>query len=146
MPRRSARRPDNAGPGTLPPMLESDLRRAILCDRKAQVMHGALVTDCPGDCIAHLLGWHGMYVTPLQSKHGWRTPTRGDMGPGWPDLVLVSPRRKRVAFVELKRDGAEPRHDQLAVGHVLERSGLEYHVWRPADLDDGTILAELQHA
>lgn len=57
-----------------PLMLEKDLRRAILCDRKAEIVETVLgyelLADCPGDCISHLLGWHGIYLTPLQdSRH-----------------------------------------------------------------------------
>ena len=125
---------------------EKDLRRAILCDRKALVLMGEITTECPGDCLAHLLGWHGMYATPLLTrKRGWRTPTRGDLGAGWPDLTMASDRTRRVLFAELKRsDGDDPEPDQAAVLRVLRQAGAEVYVWRWRDLEDGTIMRILR--
>ena len=133
-----------------PAMLEADLRRAILCERKGQLVQRPgeapdLIADCPGDCLAHLLGWHGIYLTPLQDTHKrWRTPARGDWGPGWPDLQLVSPRQGRVLYAELKRDRSlKPRPEQMAVLMGLRIAGQEVHVWTPAELDDGSIYRAL---
>jgi hypothetical protein len=123
-------------------MNEADLRRLILCDRKAELLKfpsgPALAVDC-SDCMAHLSGWHGMYMTPLRTRHKWATPARGDYGPGWPDLTLVSPRRQLLLFAELKSETGKLRPEQEIVIEQLLRAGLTVYVWRPADLDDGTI-------
>lgn len=123
-------------------MLERELRRVILCERGAVLELGELVNPCPGDCLAHLMGWRGMYVDPLRTRHGWQVPTRGDLGPGWPDLVLI--RRGRVVVAELKRQGQHPEELQLAVLLELRGAGLEAYVWRPSDLDSGLIYRILQ--
>jgi hypothetical protein len=56
--------------------------------------------------------------------------------PGWPDLVLLHPRRRRVVFAELKREGEHPTADQQAWLDGLASCGLEVACWRPTDLDD----------
>ena len=126
------------------PMDENELRRAIICDRRGILVGRELASDCPGDCIAHLSGWHGMYATPLRAKRAWATPTRGDWGVGWPDLTLVSPRRGRVIFAELKSATGVIRPEQRAVLHGLYVAGAEVHLWRPADLDAGLIWRIMQ--
>ena len=126
-------------------MTEADLRRAILCDRAGYVgADDAMTSDCPGDCLAHALGYRGMYVTSLRTKRGHATPTRGDLGAGWPDLLLVRERRgkrdpRRIA-AELKVGSRSPTPEQMAVGLALSGSGFEVYVWRPTDLDSGTII------
>lgn len=124
-------------------LLESDLRRAILCDRGSSVVRlpdgPTLANECPGDCLAHLLGYHGMYATPLRTARGWRTPTRGDWGKGWPDLTLISPRRQRIVFAELKAEDGRLAPEQEAVIMSMRAAGLEAWLWRPSDLDNGTI-------
>lgn len=134
-------------------MSEAELRRAIACDRRGELApDGLLVTDCPGDCMAHLLGWAAMYVGPLRTAHGWRTPTRGELGAGWPDLTLVRARPAgpptrgpgRVVFAELKRDGVELPARQLAVLLGLRAADQEVYVWRPCDLDSGRIYRTLR--
>lgn len=123
---------------------EKDLRRAIICERGSEVIRTVqgpeLVNECPGDCLAHLLGYHGMYATPLRTARGWRTPTRGDWGAGWPDLTLISPRRGRLVFAELKTESGKLAPEQEAVIMGMKRAGLEAWLWRPSDLDNGTIL------
>lgn len=126
-------------------MTEAELRRAILCERGASIMAldgmpPVLTVDCPGDCMAHLLGYRGMYVTPLRTLHGYATPTRGDLGLGWPDLCLIG--RGRVVFAELKSERGDVRPEQWAVGDML-RAVAEWYVWRPKELDDGTIYRTL---
>ena len=49
--------------------------------------------------------------------------------------MLARPRDGRLLFAELKRDGARITPDQDAVLDVLRASGVEVHVWRPADFD-----------
>ena len=130
------------------PMLEADLRRAILCDRKGYIdeLTAELVTDCPGDCLAHVLGYRGMYATPLRTKRVWATPTRGDLGAGWPDLTLIRARRgrERLIFAELKAGAGKPTDAQTAVLELMRGAGLEAYLWSDTAFDDGRVYEVMQ--
>lgn len=52
---------------------------------------------------------------------------------GWPDLTFLRPPEFFVA--ELKTDKGKLRPAQSRVIAMLEASGVEVHVWRPADFD-----------
>jgi hypothetical protein len=94
--------------------------------------------------LAGILGWAWLHIRPGQTEHGWRTPIAGPLGKGWPDLVLVSPGRRKTIAVELKRElAAPPTPDQVYVHGVLESAGWTVRVWRPSDLTSGAIQAEL---
>lgn len=54
--------------------------------------------------------------------------------PGFPDLVIGSPRWHSVLFVELKRHGHDPRPNQTEWLNATQGE-----VWRPADFHDGRI-------
>lgn len=90
--------------------------------------------------IAELYGWQWAHFRPAQTAHGWRTPVSGPLGQGWPDLVLVHPRRGVLIFAELKVRGAVTP-SQVAVHNTLQ-SAAPIYVWRPADFD--TILEVLR--
>jgi hypothetical protein len=62
--------------------------------------------------------------------------------PGWPDLALVG--GKGALFRELKRQRENPTVIQSEVGLRLHRAGLDWSTWRPADLQSGRILRELE--
>lgn len=62
-------------------------------------------------------------------------------GNGWPDLVILG---TRALFVELKSSDGELSADQGEVGWRLQRAGLDWQVWDPVGLADGTIRAELE--
>jgi hypothetical protein len=62
--------------------------------------------------------------------------------PGFPDLVLCRP--SRVIFAELKSAKGRLTVDQTHWLQVLEKSGQEVHIWRPADWLDGTITEVLR--
>lgn len=64
---------------------------------------------------------------------------RGDRG--WVDLVIIGP--KAALFREVKTADGRRTTDQLLFGDALRRAGLDYQVWRPADLQDGGIAREL---
>lgn len=110
-------------------MTENDLQRAIL--------------DA-----ARILGWRAAHFRPCRTGKGWRTPVEGDNG--FPDLVLVrGGHRPRLMLLELKSDTGTLTADQLRWQNDLlevvdgleafapELAGLvEYHVVRPADLDE----------
>lgn len=61
---------------------------------------------------------------------------------GWPDLALVGGRG--AMFRELKRDGKNPTAIQSEVGLRMTRAGLDWGVWRPADLRSGRIHKEIE--
>lgn len=110
--------------------------------------------------LAELLGWQWAHFRPAMRANGrWYTPVSGPLGKGWPDLVLVRERDRRLIFAELKRDGAYPTPEQRAVMETLDAltwaeywrepeppyshaSGsalspsIEAHIWRPRDWDD----------
>ena len=57
--------------------------------------------------LAKLCGWRVAHFRSVrvQSKNGWtrwQTPVQAD-GVGFPDLVLVHPKRRMLAFIEVKR-------------------------------------------
>lgn len=85
-----------------------------------------IVTD-----LAQLHGWHWMHIRPAMKRDGsWRTPIAGDLGAGWPDLVLV--RDRQLLFIELKADQGSLTEDQRHV-HTLLRSAATVDTWRPTD-------------
>jgi hypothetical protein len=84
--------------------------------------------------LAALLGWQWMYVFPLKSSKGWRTPTGGPLGSGWPDDTLVHRAKRRIVFAEVKSQTGAVRADQAAVLAFLREAGQEAYLWRPSDL------------
>jgi len=93
--------------------------------------------------LAALYGWTWLHIRPGQTESGWRTPISGPLGKGWPDLVLVSPMRKRTVAAELKRETGELSPDQVYVHTMLREVGWTVFVWRPSDLSEGRIQSEL---
>lgn len=85
--------------------------------------------------LAALLGYEGAHFRPALTGRGWRTPVQGSLGKGWPDLVLVRPRDRRVVFAELKSDEGRITPEQERVLGVLETAGATVYVWRPRDSD-----------
>lgn len=85
--------------------------------------------------LAALYGFAAAHFRPALTSRGWRTPVQGPLGAGFPDLVLVNVRRRRVLFVELKSDAGKVSADQAAVLAALEEAGAETRVWRPRDFD-----------
>lgn len=86
-------------------------------------------------------------VIELAQLHGYElryhTHDSRRSAPGFPDLVLVSTRRARVLFRELKTDKGRTSKDQLKWLAGLTAGGADTGVWRPADLVSGRIVAEL---
>jgi hypothetical protein len=101
--------------------------------------------------LATMLGWVHMGIRGAMTTKGWRTPVTGELGKGWPDLVLVRVRDRRLIFAELKADDGHLSADQAAVLDALTAisgvwidscvredarvSKVEVHVWRPRDLE-----------
>ena len=75
-------------------------------------------------------GWLVFHPAPFQVRPGvWRSD-----GKGFPDLVLVSPHGRGIIFAELKADGGKLSDEQIKWGEALVKSGGEYYLWRPKDL------------
>ncbi|WP_142133358.1 VRR-NUC domain-containing protein [Arthrobacter sp. SLBN-83] len=89
-------------------------------------------------------------VMELASLHGYElayhTHDSRRSAPGFPDLVLVSPKRARVLFRELKTDVGRVSPDQRKWVDGLTAAGADAGVWRPADLVSGRVVAELKGA
>lgn len=60
---------------------------------------------------------------------------------GFPDLVMV--RRGRIVWRELKSMKGRVSSDQRKWLDALEKANADVGIWRPIDLLDGTVLAEL---
>lgn len=86
-------------------------------------------------------------VIKLAKYHGYtliyHTHDSRRSAPGFPDLVMINPVSGRVLFRELKRNKGRVTGEQQAWLDGLVTVGLDAGVWRPNDLDDGTILREL---
>lgn len=83
--------------------------------------------------LATMHGWAWMHMDKALNDRGrWRTPVRGGLGPGFPDLLLV--KGERIIFAELKRQGSKPTGLQDEVLTTLSQvKCAEVYVWRPAD-------------
>lgn len=96
----------------------------------------ALVVD-----LANALGWrHNFTRRTIGKGRKWTTATSVV---GWPDLVLFNPSRGGVLFRELKTDVGKLSDEQRVVLEQLRAAGADARVWRPGDLEDGTIQREL---
>jgi len=93
--------------------------------------------------LAIVLGWHVLHIRAGRQRPGrggWSVPIQGDLGKGWPDLVLVRP--PRILAVELKRHPNKPTEDQLRILELLSACGVETFVWYPEDLElAGAVLS-----
>lgn len=95
--------------------------------------------------LATIFGWSWAHFRPAQTAKGWRTPVSGPLGKGFPDLILVRERDRRLIFAELKADKGRLTDEQAAVLSALgelegpDRGPLETQVqvvvWRPVDFD-----------
>jgi hypothetical protein len=83
--------------------------------------------------LAHELGYERIYHT-YDSRRSVA---------GYPDLHMVSARRGRSLFAELKTMRGTVSPDQRHWLNDLRAVGVEAHVWRPIHLFDGTITAVL---
>jgi hypothetical protein len=115
---------------TLPPLTEKEFQKRV--------------TD-----YAVWAGWKFVHFRPAQTSKGWRTPVEGPLGAGWPDLILIHEKDRRLIFAEIKSDNGKvfPAQElvhavllKLAYAGVVVRSGKEWavpsialHVWRPRD-------------
>ena len=99
--------------------------------------------------IAPLLGYVHASFRPAQTRRGWRTPVEGQLGEGWPDLVLLRLRDGRMIFAELKGDGSDGKRpgrltpaEEKVIDWLRRDPTREVYVWWPKDLDEAArILA-----
>lgn len=122
-----------------------DLAHAILCDREAEIVDGKLVTECPGDCLAHWAGWHGSHtdlMAPWRSAEGTGGTTGDEHGGSW--LLLV--RGSRTIVADLHEEGRTPEHERAVLAELSRDDGIEAYAWSWRQLEDGTIMRALQAA
>lgn len=77
-------------------------------------------------------------VVEAAELYGWYTHHTFDSrrsNPGFPDLVLVHPKRGFVIFAELKSEKGRVTREQSAWIDALTQAGADAFVWRPADWD-----------
>lgn len=74
--------------------------------------------------LAGLFGW-----TPYHTHDSRRS------NPGFPDLVLVHPRRG-VVYAELKSEKGRPTEDQERWLALLREAGQRAYLWRPSSMDE----------
>jgi len=84
-------------------------------------------------------GWRIAHFRAMQDRHGvWRTPVAAD-GAGFPDLVLLHPKRDGVVWREIKGPYESVRPDQEAWGEALLASGEDWAIWRPAQWETAIV-------
>jgi hypothetical protein len=87
-------------------------------------------------------------VIQLAQLHGYlliyHTHDSRRSQPGFPDLVLVSLRRGRCLFRELKTAKGKLSPAQTLWIQGMQNAGLNAGVWRPEDLSNGHILNDLK--
>jgi hypothetical protein len=83
--------------------------------------------------LARMQQWLVFHASPSSPRPGvWRSD-----GAGFPDLVLVSTSvpTRGVIFCELKTADGKLSAEQEKYARCLINAGIEYHLWRPRDLD-----------
>lgn len=92
--------------------------------------------------MAKLRGLKAAHFRPALSQSGrWHTAVGGD-GKGYPDLTIVGP--AGVLFRELKTEVGRLSPEQREWLADLTAAGADAGVWRPRDLECGTIELELR--
>jgi hypothetical protein len=87
--------------------------------------------------LAEILKWRCVHFRPGMNRRGhWSTAMSGTQAAGWPDLILC---RERLVAIELKSERGTVTPDQQAWLAALARVGVEVHLFRPSDWQDGSI-------
>lgn len=79
--------------------------------------------------MASWIVWHEYPQKFPSGRHGSRDK-------GKPDLTLISRIGRGIIFAELKTDTGKLTPEQIEAGEAIVKSGGEYYVWRPRDLQD----------
>jgi hypothetical protein len=85
--------------------------------------------------VARLHGWKMAHFRPARTNGSWATAVSYD-GKGFPDLVLVHPKRGIVIFVEVKSESGKVSSDQAEWLANLAAAGARTRTWYPADWPD----------
>lgn len=109
----------------VPPLSERDLQQAVIDT-------------------ARTFGFVVAHFRPAQTKHGWKTPVAAD-GKGFPDLLIGQESTGRMIAAELKANGGKLTPEQEMWAAVFRAIAavnplVEYHVWTPAEWNDGSIV------
>ena len=83
--------------------------------------------------VARMQQWIVFHASPSSPRPGvWKTD-----GVGFPDLVLTSTHipSRGVIFCELKTADGKLSAEQEKYARCLINAGIEYHIWRPRDID-----------
>ncbi|WP_430600318.1 VRR-NUC domain-containing protein [Brevibacterium sp. K72] len=86
-------------------------------------------------------------IIDLAKRMGWLSFHDYDSRrstPGFPDLVMVHPRQRRILWRELKSETGTTRAEQKAWISALSLVGADVDVWRPRDWVSGRIEKELR--
>jgi hypothetical protein len=81
--------------------------------------------------LAEVYGWDVAHFAKCPGKN--YTPAVGNIGRGFPDLLLV--RDTEAMFVELKTNEGKVQPHQREVHRKLQIAGFRVEVWRPMDRD-----------
>jgi VRR-NUC domain len=95
-------------------------------DASERLFQDAVVT------MAKMQQWLVFHANKSSPRPGvWKTD-----GQGFPDLVLTSTATpsRGIIFVELKTNTGKLSPTQVVYGRALIDAGVEYHVWRPTDM------------
>jgi len=85
------------------------------------------------EAIRAMCGQLGLYVYhPHDSRRSEK---------GWPDLAIIG--RGGAIFRELKSDTGSLTSEQRQVGYLMRAAGLDWAVWDPTHLADGTVARRL---
>jgi hypothetical protein len=80
---------------------------------------------------AILNGWYVHAERPAMSSKGYRTPIQGK--PGWPDVVLCHPGKKKFYIFELKSNTGRLSVEQQKWIKALNICGIKCQVFWPSD-------------
>ena len=80
-------------------------------------------------------------LTEVRELWVMHVPASATLARGWPDLTILGPRG--VIFRKLLDEHGQLARDPSIVLDILQRSGINAGLWRPEQLHDGTIEAEL---
>lgn len=99
---------------------------------------------------ARIMGWsekelqeHVLLVARTMGYLAYHTHDSRRSTPGFPDLVLVHARKRRVLWRELKTSRGRVSPEQMTWIEALRQAGMDAGVWRPADVVDGTVESAL---
>lgn len=92
--------------------------------------------------LAHMLGWETLSIRHAFSpaRKVYVTALSGSMAKGWPDMILIRARDRRLIFAELKSNVGKLRPDQERVLDVLNDLTLDGMIEKGVMFDPKTYL------